>query len=83
VVRCLVKDLGADINQAEKDGFTPLHMAAQMGNLDMVRCLGAEVGADVKCFCIAVEIGHLEVLRCFAELGADINQAIRDGATPF
>jgi ankyrin repeat protein len=48
MVRCLVKELGADVNQPIKrdDGFTPLHAAAQFGHTDMAQCLINELGAD-------------------------------------
>jgi ankyrin repeat protein len=46
-VRILVKDLGADVNKADEDGFSPLYIAAQEGYLKLVRCLVAELGADV------------------------------------
>jgi biotin carboxyl carrier protein len=46
-VRCLVTDLGADVNREDEDGYTPLAIAAQMGFLHMMRCLVAELGADV------------------------------------
>jgi ankyrin repeat protein len=36
VMRCLVKDFGADVNQADQDGDTPLSIAADAGNLDVV-----------------------------------------------
>ena len=39
VLRCLVKELGADVNLADEDGFTPLIVAAQYGRLDVVRYL--------------------------------------------
>jgi hypothetical protein len=47
MVRCLVKEFGADVNQANRDdGFTPLHAAAQFGQTDLVQCLINELGAD-------------------------------------
>jgi ankyrin repeat protein len=36
VVRCLVKEVGADVNQALPHGAMPLFMAAQTGSLDLV-----------------------------------------------
>jgi hypothetical protein len=38
VARCLVNELGADIDQAANNGVTPF-VAAQEGNLDAVRCV--------------------------------------------
>jgi hypothetical protein len=43
-----VKELGADVNQADNDGTTPLFIAAEVGSLDVVSCLVKELGADVN-----------------------------------
>jgi hypothetical protein len=48
VLHCLVRELGADVNQKRRHGVTVLHVAASSGHLAVVRCLielGAEVGA--------------------------------------
>ena len=91
VVRCLGKELGADVNKANDGGATPLFIAAQEGHLDVVRCLGKELGADVDKaandgvtpLSIAAQNGHLGVVRCLGkELGADVNKANDGGATP-
>jgi ankyrin repeat protein len=47
VAHCLVNELGAEVNQAEHKGCTPLHWAVGEGGLAMVRCLVKELGADV------------------------------------
>jgi ankyrin repeat protein len=91
VVRFLVTDLGADVNQAAANGCTPLFIAVQMHKLDMVRVLGKALGADVNKpmnhgatpLFMAAQSGFLDVLRCLAnELGADLNLATHDGSTP-
>jgi hypothetical protein len=48
VVQCLVRELGADVNQANVDDYTPLYIASERGNLKMVRYLAIELGADIK-----------------------------------
>jgi ankyrin repeat protein len=48
MLRCLVKECGADVNQARNDGATALIMAAQNGNLNVLKCLVNEPGADVN-----------------------------------
>jgi hypothetical protein len=48
VVRYLVKELGADVNQAIGNGTTTLYIAACNGHLAMVRCLVKEPGAEVN-----------------------------------
>jgi hypothetical protein len=90
--RCLVKDLGADVNGAQQnDGGTPLFVAAQNGHLALVKCLVKELGADVSQtenegatpLFMAAQQGHLAIARCLVkEAGADVNQARQDGATP-
>jgi ankyrin repeat protein len=39
VVKCLVKELGADVNKVGDDGSAPLHIAAQDGSFAVVECL--------------------------------------------
>jgi ankyrin repeat protein len=49
VVKCFVKELSADVNQAMvDDGRTPLFLAARSGHLAVVKCLVKELGADVN-----------------------------------
>ena len=93
VLRCLVKDLGADANQVAHDGFTPVYVAAQQGHLAAMRCLVNELGAEANQAMhdifgatpmhIAAQNGLLDVVRCLVnELHADINRTSQDGATP-
>ncbi|WP_420617191.1 ankyrin repeat domain-containing protein [Candidatus Palauibacter sp.] len=44
-VRFLVEELGADVNQRDDEGYTPLHNAASRGDLEVIRFL-VEHGAD-------------------------------------
>jgi ankyrin repeat protein len=46
VVRCLVKDLGANVEEW-LEGCTPLYAAASKGHVDVVKCLVKEFGADM------------------------------------
>jgi hypothetical protein len=48
--RCIVNDLGADVNQMSDSGkcTTPLTMAAYWGHLELVRCPVKDLGADVN-----------------------------------
>jgi ankyrin repeat protein len=84
VVRCLVRENGADVNQSEYEGASFLCIAAHEGHLDVVCCLVNEYGADVNQakkdratpLLIAVQKGQFTVVRFLAEHGADINQAL-------
>jgi ankyrin repeat protein len=92
ILRCLVKELGADVNGARlTDGGTPLYAAAWIGNLPYVQFLVKELGADVNQAAvdgatplfIAAQNGSLALVQCLIkELGADVNQTKYDGGTP-
>jgi ankyrin repeat protein len=45
-VRYLVEELGADVNQRDHDGYSPVHHAAARGDNELIRYL-VERGADV------------------------------------
>jgi ankyrin repeat protein len=90
IVKCLVRELGADVNLAALDGATPLYIAAQDGHLAIVQFLVGELGTDStkqdmhgrSPLYTAASGGHLEVVRYLVkELGADVNQATHDGRT--
>jgi ankyrin repeat protein len=92
ILRCLVKELGADVNGAQlRDGGTPLYAAAQIGNLSYVQFLVKELGADVNQAAnrggtplhALAQIGNVALVEVLVkELGADANKARDDGATP-
>jgi ankyrin repeat protein len=94
IVRFLVKELGADVNQAdENDGRTALITAAEQDHLDTVLFLGKELGANVKqadkigCtpLYMAASMRHMDVvvgLVMIKELGADVDCQMHDGVTP-
>ena len=75
---CRVNELGADVNQADKDGVTPLHVAAEEVNFDMVRCL-VKFGADIDptdCegdtpLINAARGMHADLAKWFVKAGAD------------
>ena len=47
-VRVAATAMGADVNQTEQNGCTPLYIAAQQGHLEVVRALVTELGAYVN-----------------------------------
>jgi ankyrin repeat protein len=91
MVKCLVEELGADVNQTDDEGYTPLIFAAVEEDLAMVRCLLKDLGADVhqadhegtSPLYIAAEEGKMAMVQCLVkELHADVNQGDRGGRTP-
>jgi hypothetical protein len=81
VMKCLVKEIGADVNRADQDGFTPLMVAAHFGHVALVHYLGREPGAVINvtdregatAIILAAQNGHLDVEQCLVgELGADV-----------
>jgi hypothetical protein len=88
-VQCLVKELSADVNQADDDGFTPLYIAAQQGHHSVVQCLVKELGANVNRatldgstpLMIAAAQKHTEVVVWLSKHGADAQALYQDGST--
>jgi ankyrin repeat protein len=72
---------GADPNAAQGDGLTPLHLAAQTGNLEITRILlsgRASVSAktrlgDYTPLHLAAGGGHTTVVAALIDAGADVN----------
>jgi hypothetical protein len=90
VVRYLVEELGANVNQATATGLTPFIMAAGKGDVGMLRYLREELGAEVNhamengntALMFAAQSGNVGALRYLGkELGADVNQPRPDGNT--
>ena len=87
-VKSLIEQ-GADKNNCDSHGYTPLYLASWYGHLDVVQYL-VEQGASLDKASnhgttplIAVAIGgHLEVARYLLEQGADRDKANNDGYTP-
>jgi ankyrin repeat protein len=91
VLRFLVKEAGANVNQTNEDGCFALYVAAQRGRTAICVCLVNEFGADVNQampggdtpLYIAAQHGHTAVCLCLTkDLDADVNQATHEGSTP-
>jgi ankyrin repeat protein len=89
--RCLIIECGADVNQANGQGFTPLYRAAQEGQVEVVLSLVKEFDADVNQadhggstpLHVAAQNGRLDVVRALVkQLGAEVNTSDRYGRTP-
>ncbi len=79
----------ADIHFRDKDGVTPLCIAAQNGHAEAVRMLlqaKADVNAANKdgatALCIAGQNGHAEAVRMLLKAKADVNTANKFRFTP-
>lgn len=79
----------ADVNASKTDGSTPLHRAAQWGNLEMVKLL-VDKGSRVNAQTLegktpphkACSWNNLEMVKFLIEQGADVNAPKADGHTP-
>jgi ankyrin repeat protein len=92
VLKILVQDLSADVNQADENGFTSLIGATALDQLHAMRCLVLDLEANVdqedhagnSSVCTAALIGNLAALRCLVkELGTDVNHENNNGEFPF
>jgi uncharacterized protein len=68
---------GADINQGDSEGYTPLMAASSVGNLEMVNLLiknGTRLNAATRSKCTALyyarKNGHLNIVTTLLDLGA-------------
>jgi hypothetical protein len=90
VLSCLVKELSADVNGRDKDGWTSLTLAVYLDHHDTVHYLAEVLGADVNIpnklgqtpLYLAAARGQLAFMRVLLKLGADINQTCTLGSTP-
>jgi ankyrin repeat protein len=82
------KPAGAEVNNTDTNGKTPLIIASECGYLDMVMKL-LEKGADVNYtdandktpLILASENGHLDIVKKLLEEGADVNYTDANGKT--
>ena len=79
---------GADTEAKDKNGMTPLLIAAQSGNVPMIKLLvkkGANIDAlanNTTPLYFAIENGHTEAATTLIELGAKIDKIDNLGRTP-
>jgi hypothetical protein len=88
VMRCLVREMGVDVNQTDLRVETPLMLAAMRDEGAVVQCL-VELGADVNramalgrtSLLFAAREGHLAIVRCLVQFGARIGAVDKCGNT--
>ena len=81
---------GAEVNAQDENGITPLFIAAQKGNADIVSLLlDSEADTSLNTFesCRqpihqAAQEGHLKVVDLLVSKEADVSAEEKDGATP-
>ncbi|XP_069491549.1 ankyrin repeat domain-containing protein 27 isoform X2 [Ambystoma mexicanum] len=80
---------GLGVNVSNRDGFTPLHIAAQHGHPGLVSLLlkhGANVGAKNGNYAVplhlACQAGNLQVVKCLLDCSAKENKKDINGSTP-
>lgn len=84
-----LKELGADIDARDEDGFAPIHLAAWEGNPEVIEKLHA-LGADLEvtdaegatAMHAAANYGKLNAVMKLHELGASFESKTRGGTTP-
>jgi ankyrin repeat protein len=85
----LLADCGADVEARDLSGKTPLHVAAMVGNGDVLQFL-LECAVDVEAtddngetpLHLAAGFGHNECCRLLVEFGASVRTTNRKGMSP-
>ena len=86
----LVYLLSMDYSSQNAFGYTPLHISAIKGNLEIIKYLISK-GVNVNCrskngftpLHIAVINGHLDIVKYLVSCGAEINSITQSRQTPF
>lgn len=91
VVADALTEKGVDVHTADKDGITPLHLAAKNGQIEMVKFLikrGANVNAQsavnklTPLHCAAVRKNNKEIIEILIKKGANVNALDESKNTP-
>ena len=88
IMKWLIETELVDVNVKMKYDYTPLHLAARTGDLDLVQLLlerearveeKADMGYTALLF--AAENGHLDVIKELVAANADVNAKLEQGST--
>jgi ankyrin repeat protein len=89
VVRLLLEEAGARVDERTHDGITPLYVALQQGRIEVARILvasGADVNAKTEtgnsALHMAAQRGMLEAAEVLIESGCQVNARTTRGHTP-
>lgn len=87
LLRYLIEERGMGINDKDDYGVTPLCNAAGFGNVQIMnffkKCGGQLSPEDiVNAISSAATHGHIEVIKCFAAEGVDVNRVDERGGAP-
>ncbi len=85
----IIKKLLANVNAKDSIGQTPLIIASQHGNVDVVKVLLAAKGVDIahrneygeNAAIMAAQEGHFEVLKMLVEAGINVTEPNANGET--
>ncbi|WP_395462822.1 ankyrin repeat domain-containing protein [Wolbachia endosymbiont of Cantharis cryptica] len=90
-VKVLLQAKGIDINAANEDGYTPLHLAVLYGCTDTVRVLLQAKGIDINAankdgltpLHFAASLGHTDIVKVLLQMkGIDVNATDKNRCTP-
>ncbi|WP_265045438.1 MULTISPECIES: ankyrin repeat domain-containing protein [unclassified Wolbachia] len=87
-IRALI-DNGADVNEKDNHECTPLHLACENGQTEVVNLLLKREDIDVNAISkdgytplhLATEKGYIEIVKTLIEAGANVDAIDRDGRT--
>ncbi|CAH8870047.1 unnamed protein product [Trichobilharzia szidati] len=85
----LLSNTEINVDHTSASGFTPLHIAAHYGNVNIARLLierGANINYQAKNYItplhVAAKWGKNDVVNLLIQAGAEVNSRTRDGLTP-
>jgi len=79
----LLLDAGADINQTNKWGHSPIYLAAYNNKVDNATVLLKNGAKDIdSALQVSAKRGHIDIVKILLNAGANINQSDTDGFSP-